>query len=158
MWRRGSRSISSNNARERDSSSARCGDDDARFVEAVGEVVADLLELSERQQARAGGAAGHRLGPDVRERGEHRVAELALQASDLRAQGLTGGGLVGRGDRGCERACQLDDDHVQLLSIAQSTSVRASPASHNASPTCASGTPATWTATSRTAARSRPAA
>ena len=94
----------------------------AQVRDAVGELVADALELAEGEQARAGlrrgGAAGAR-GLAPREDGGERAGELALQPADLVAQVAARGALAGRAGR--ERDSRGDDGHRRPPSWRQCT-------------------------------------
>lgn len=106
-------------------------DDAARLAELLGEVVAEGLELGDAEQLRST-VDGRDADVDrgARERGDQRVAELALESLDLRPQraagrvvvatAVTGRALAGTGRRTTGRVTRdlldvLDDDHGAML-------------------------------------------
>ena len=66
----------------------------AHLGDAVGEVVADALELLEAEQARAGVRDARGPGGQARIGGDDGGAEVALEVRDLRAQRAPRGALV----------------------------------------------------------------
>ena len=87
----------------------------AQRLDATGELVADALELPQRQQSRAGlcgggAAAARRLA--AREARGQRARELALEPGDLVAQVAPGGALV-VGDDGSDRRCGGHHGHLR---------------------------------------------
>jgi hypothetical protein len=65
----------------------------------VGQVVAELLELAQRQQARTAAGGDGELEALARPGGAEELRQLVLEASDLTQQRPPGGALV----RGCRR-------------------------------------------------------
>jgi hypothetical protein len=71
------------------------GDRGAGAVQALGEVVAQALQLAEAEQARAAATGDRPVGVRPRVGGEEGGGQLALELGDLVAERATGGGLVG---------------------------------------------------------------
>jgi len=75
------------------------GDRDASGVQALGQLVARLLQLAEAEDPRSGPRALRgRLQPAHRKRGDERVGQLTLEPLDLPSQRAPGGQLVRLGD------------------------------------------------------------
>src|SRR3954452_22385118 len=132
----------------------------AVVLELVGQVVAQLLELAGRQQARPAARGDVPLEALARVGGAEERGQLGFELGDLIAQGLARGALVDL-DAGNRLECQ------KLIAIEyfahnpslpgfsrwysiQDASPRSSAALQSASSTLNAGTPLTRTATSRT--------
>ena len=70
------------------------GDRHPRGAQALGQLVAYLLELSEAEQPRLTVALGRTIEPTHAVGGDERVAQLALEPGDLGSQGAARSALI----------------------------------------------------------------
>jgi len=88
-------------------------DRDPGQAHALGEIVANPLELGEIEQARLGGGAGRQLEATDRIGGHERVGKLALELCDLASERSPGGTLgdLGAGPARPWKRPRRSDDH-----------------------------------------------
>ncbi len=87
----------------------------ARRREAVGDRVADLLELGDAEHTRPAGGGYAPLDPDPRERGPEQPAELGLHAPDLAAQVGARAALLSLGEGRLERRQSIEPESLLEL-------------------------------------------